>query len=183
MSRRELGSGVWYDASLKGYAMLDVTEHIPPLRPTAIDGVTVYPKEGEFHVSIANLRELALQNPFQEAAMALFLRYQMVSEENRLSWNGFSGEYYVCHKPNEQGDEQTTVIASVEIIGLRALERTMRHTFDTSIRLSQPHVTLLKSANSPYGIGVNSPEALESLCERDDTLAERIFARDGMKDE
>lgn len=159
--------------------MLDVTEHIPPLHSTVIDGVTVYPKEGEFHVSIANLRELALQNPFQEAAMALFLRHQMASEENRLSWNGFSGEYYVCHKPNEQGEQQTMVIAGVDIVGLRALERTMRHTFDTSIRLSQPHVTLLKSANSPYGIGVNSPEALQNLCTRDDTLTEWYLIQTG----
>ena len=178
MSREELGNGVWYDASLKGYAMLDVTDHIPPLRTTDVEGVMVHPKMGEFHVSIANLRELAHHNPAQEAAMALFLRDQMADRQNCPSWNGFTGEFYVCRKPNEQGEEQTTIIAGVDIAGLRALERAMRHAFDTSIHLSHPHVTLLKSENSPYGIGVNSAEALVRLCMRDDTLAERIFATD-----
>ena len=71
---------------------------------------------------------------------------------------------------------QTTVIGEAALIGLSSLERAMRRGLDTRIRLSQPHVTLLKSANSPYGIGVNSPEELVMLCAGDDSLGRRIFA-------
>ena len=176
MSRQELGGDVWYDGGLKGYAMLDVTDHIPALHTIMVDGVALAPKRGEFHVSIAKLRALAERNPAQEAAMALFIEHWMQDEEKRLIWGGFTDSMYVCQKPNAEGETQMTVIAGVEIIGLSAMERAMRHTFNPAIRLSQPHVTLLKSATSPYGIGINSPEDLATLCRRDDGLRQRIFA-------
>lgn len=77
MSRHELGSGLWYDGSVSGYVMLDVTEYIPPLRPVTIDSVTLFPKSGEFHVLIADLRALAAGDADQEAAMVRFLEAQL----------------------------------------------------------------------------------------------------------
>lgn len=170
MPRQELGRGVWYDSAVKGYAMLDVTEHISDVSPTQVDGVQLMPKH-EYHVSIANVRGLADGNRAVEAAMVRLLEGYLGDERQVFGWLGLTNRYYVCHKPNEQGEQQTTVIGEAEILGLEGLERAMRHQFGEHIRLSQPHVTLLKSANSPYGIGVNNAEELALYCEYRSELA------------
>lgn len=90
MVRRELGGGVWYDGELKGYAMLDVTAEIPPLMSTEVDGVLVYPKD-EFHMSVANLRALAYENPAMEQAMVCFLKEYLTHRPDELRWEGLTG--------------------------------------------------------------------------------------------
>ncbi|QQS21697.1 hypothetical protein IPM09_04230 [Candidatus Saccharibacteria bacterium] len=163
MSRQELGRDVWYDGGLKGYAMLDVTHSVPAISPLVIDGTELLPKE-EYHVSIAKLRALARGDAAKEAELVTFLQEYFAEQDHEFRWAGLTGDYYVCRKPNQAGETQMTLIGSVEIVGLRALERAMRDRFDPAIRLSQPHVTLLKSTNSPYGIGINSADDLASLC-------------------
>ena len=174
ISRQELGQQVWYDADTKGYAMLDVTKYIPPLQSVEVEGVTLLPKH-EYHVSIANLRGIAGENPEIEPKMVWFMQAYLADPAHQLEWKGLTGAYYLCQKPNAEGDMQRTLIGAVEIAGLAALERAMRQRFAMPITLSRPHVTLLKSANSPYGIGVNSPKDLAQLCRRQDELGEQLF--------
>ncbi len=158
--------------------MLDVAAHIPDLLPVMLDtpsgSAELFPKH-ELHVSLASLRKLAGENPAMEAAMVCFLEYYLKDTAHELAWCGLTGEYYRCQKPRDEGELQHTIIGAAEIIGLRSLETAMRHALDTRIRLCTPHVTLLKSVNSPYGIGVNSPDDLAAYCTRDDTLGARIF--------
>ncbi len=174
MSRQELGQQVWYDADTKGYAMLDVSGYIPPLQPVEVEGVTLLPKH-EYHVSIANLRGIAGENLEIEPEMVWFMQAYLAGPTHQLAWKGLTGAYYLCRKPNAEGDMQQTLIGEVEIAGLASLERAMRQKFAIPITLSRPHVTLLKSANSPYGIGVNSPKDLAQLCRRQDELGELLF--------
>jgi hypothetical protein len=151
--------------------MFDATACIPELPSITIDGVEVFPKE-EYHVSLVAARKAAQQNPEQEAAIVRLVSEYLRRPGNALEWDGLTGEYYLCHKLNEQGEMQFTVVAGAAIIGLEGLQRMLRHHF--SIPPSQPHVTLLKSANSPYGIGVNSADDLANYCEVRPDIAQQL---------
>lgn len=171
MSAQELARNVVYDPEVKGYIMYDATACIPELPSITIDGVEVFPKE-EYHVSLVAARKAAQQNPEQEAAIVRLVSEYLRRPGNALEWDGLTGEYYLCHKLNEQGEMQFTVVAGAAIIGLEGLQRMLRHHF--SIPPSQPHVTLLKSANSPYGIGVNSADDLANYCELRPDIAPKL---------
>ena len=69
----------------------------------------------------------------------------------------------MCKKPNADNETQVTVIADVQLAGIEALQALMRERVGVNISTTL-HVTLLKSANSPYGIGVNSAADLAAYC-------------------
>lgn len=168
MNARELTPHVWYDPDVKGYIMFDATQHIPDMPPITVDGIELLPKN-EYHVSLVAARKAAAQNAAQEAAIVRLVEDYLGRPDAGLSWGGLTGEYYLCHKPGQSGELQHTVLAGASIIGLTGLQRMLRHHF--GIAPSHPHVTLLKSANSAYGIGVNSADDLALYCEKRPDLA------------
>lgn len=162
MARQDLGKNVWYDPSIKGYAMVDITPHIPTLEPLVVDGVELFPKT-EYHVSLANVRAIAGGDMDLESRVVSDIAACLVDGAVSLTWGGFTGDVYVCKKPNADSDMQVTVVAGVWLLGLDVLQAMMRQRARVEISTA-PHVTLLKSANSPYGIGVNNADDLAAYC-------------------
>lgn len=175
--RAELGQDVWYDQEVKGYVMLDLQGQLDGLAAIPevidVDGVQLQRKH-EMHCSLVAARKLAGEDPQTEARIVDAVHTWL--QTNTLSFDGFTGDVYVCHKPNDAGEEQTTVIAGVAIKGLTGLWQAVRH---VSPDFNDPslHITLYKSQNSPYGIGVNSAADLSSLCTRRNNLAGLVLPR------
>lgn len=65
---------------------------------------------------------------------------------------------------------QITVNAGVQLLGLDALQAALRQRASIDIATT-PYVTLLKSANSPYGIGVNNASDLAEYCVKRNDIA------------
>ncbi|HSX31073.1 MAG TPA: hypothetical protein VLE99_04100 [Candidatus Saccharimonadales bacterium] len=166
----ELGADVWYSADVKGYAML----RLPDLEPRAITfaGVQLAPK-AEYHCSILAARKLAQGDAEKEHGLVEAVRLWL--SQNALTYNCLNGEVHVCRRRNEAGEEEMTVVAGVVVDGLAALHAALQKDFPEVPALI-PHATVLKSANSPYGIGVNSAEDLAAYCEPHPKLFTQIFA-------
>jgi hypothetical protein len=162
MSKQELSDGVWYDPEGTGYIMLDTTAVIPPQEPRMIDGVRLLPKD-EYHCSLVAARKLADGDRDLEARIVKdtveYLRTHTVG------FVGMTGNYYLCQKTNDDGEIEKTIIGGVEIRGIEGLRAILRRR-TPEYQPPFPHVTLLKSANSLYGIGVNSEESLRAYCTR-----------------
>jgi hypothetical protein len=165
----KLAPDVWYDSDTKGYIMLELPNtHVVPI---VYEGVMLEPKR-EHHCSIVAARKLAGGLPDVESRIVEIVREQLAREP--VQFTGFRREVYVCHKPNDEGEEQTTVVVGVDVTGLAGLQNALQTEFP-QYHAPFPHATVLKSANSPYGIGVNSAEDLTALCERHDELFAEIF--------
>lgn len=173
MSAEQLGSGVWY-GSEKGYIMLDV----PDPDPQALDvhekwgSASLYPKGGEYHCSLVAARKLAGDVPEAEQTIKNIVREY--TTEHDLSFGGFIGDLYICRKQNDDNEWQTTAIAEVVVVGLDGLIHALRRQFP-DFPTPMQHVTLLKTVNSPYGIGVNSTADLANYCTQRNDLFRRIL--------
>lgn len=157
MSVQQLGQKVWYDPEGTGYVMLDVTSFIKPLEPMEIDGQKLLPKS-EYHCSLLAARKVANDKVSEEqlvGVVKIFLKNKTISFESLVE-----NELYVCRK-----EGQVTVIASATIVGLDELHQEIKQLIPDYAPLF-PHVTLLKSENSQYGIGINSQVDFENLCEK-----------------
>lgn len=155
MSRQELGKGVWYDPEGTGYIMYDLTDQLIPLKPVTIGDQLLLPKT-EFHCSLVAARKVSQEELAVEATIVE--RVQNYLGERSLRFVNLTGDYYHCQK-----DGESTVIAGVHIEGLDELRVLVREVVP-DYEPPFPHVTLLKSENSEYGIGVNSAQALATLC-------------------
>lgn len=160
----ELGQGVWYDPETKGYIALTVTDLNP--RAILIEDVLMSPKT-EFHISLVPARKAAGGDTAGEAAIVDKVRQYLA--RNVLKYEGLTGELYICHKLKKAGETEHSVIAGVRVAGLTALRA------ELGLRAAIPHATVLLSANSQYGIGVNSVSDLQAYCERRDDLFPAVF--------
>lgn len=150
--RAHLTESVWYDPDVKNYVMLDVTDAITPLTSLMIGDVELLPKD-EYHCTLVPVGKL-LED---DAAGVLLDDIGEYLSQNTVEFDGLTGDYHLCRKQGE-----VTLIASARIMGLDGLREVRRHVSDYQPPF--PHVTLLKSANSPYGIGVNSDADYDALC-------------------
>lgn len=151
--RTHLTESVWYDPDVKNYVMLDVTDAITPPTSLMIDDVELLPKD-EYHCTLVPVGKL-LEDDFARVLLGDISEYL---SQNAVEFDGLTGEYHLCRK-----QEEVTLIASARIVGLDGLREVVRrHVPDYQPPF--PHVTLLKSANSPYGIGVNSDADYDALC-------------------
>lgn len=156
--RSNITKKIWHDPEVKNYIMLDVTDEIPPQQMQTIDNVELLPKD-EYHVSLVPASKLSedasvVQDVVQDVTRLL--------RENPgvVVFEGLGEERYVCRKNGE-----VTMIAPAIIIGVESLRQIVRQ-YVPDYAPAFPHVTLLKSANSPYGIGVNSEDDLQLMCKR-----------------
>lgn len=159
MARVNITEKIWYDPEVKNYVMLDVTDDIPrPLPFTTHQGVLLEPKT-EYHCTLVAAGKLsddptAVQEVIEDIAQYIKAR------PNDIAYEGLGDDYYICQKA-----EETTLIVSAIATGLIGLREVVRGKFpeyeDTS-----PHITLLKSENSAYGIGINSLSDLDNYCQK-----------------
>ncbi len=161
--RVELGPGIWYSEEM-GYIIAEVPDLQP--EPITVDGVLLNPKD-EYHVSLVPARELANGDPEREAEIVRQVRAYLA--HTAVKHGNLTGEMHICRELNKAGDIERTVIAGIQVVGLVALRS------ELGLPEAVPHVTVLKSANSLYGIGVNSITDLQQLCKRDDNLFRRVF--------
>ena len=157
MAVKQLGQEVkvWYDPEGSGYVMLDVTDNITPLNPIKIEGQKLLPKS-EYHCSLVAARKLA-NDKISEQEIIELVRKFLVGKI--IQFESLGKELYVCRK-----GEEVTVIARAQIIGIEDLRREIRKFIPDYAPF--PHVTLLQSENSRYGIGVNSPQKFAEYCQK-----------------
>ena len=155
-TRQELGQAVWYDPDGTGYIMLDVTKFIETPAEMMIDNERLLPKN-EFHCSLVAARKIT-KSPDEEARVVDTTRNFLARETIRFT--GLTGERYVCRK-----DGEMTLIAGASVEGLDKL-RTEVSALLPEYQPPFAHVTLLKSENSPFGIGINSADELAERCNR-----------------
>lgn len=161
MTRVNLAENIWHDPEATNYIMLDVTDQIPLQLPQTIDGVELMPKD-EYHISLVAAGKLS-DNPREVATTIEAVREYLGSIEKLPEFVTLGAERYRCRK----GDE-VTLIAPAKIIGLDGLREVVKVRYP-DYAPPFPHVTLLKSANSPYGIGINSSDDFELYCTRWDS--------------
>lgn len=159
----ELGPGLVYTPDVKGAILLDVAHIIPALPATiVVDGVELERKT-EFHWTVLVPRHIAGEDLPREGEIAR--RVGEFVSHHALQALALADEYYVCHKPNSEGDTQTTVVQKLIVSGVDELWRHLYTTEAIELESPFPHVTLYKSSNSPYGIGVNNSQDRSAYCE------------------
>lgn len=156
MAIQQLGQKVWYDEAVMGYVMLDITGDIKPPKKMEIDGQNLLPKS-EYHCSLVAARKLANEK-VSEAQIIGIVRNFLATHTIRFI--SLTDERFVCRKRGE-----ITVISGAKVIGLEELRAELQQLIPTYVSLF-PHVTLLKSENSPYGIGIDSQLDFEYLCQK-----------------
>ncbi len=156
MSIQQLGQKVWYDVEGTGYIMLDVTDNIAPLEEIKIDGQRLLPKP-EYLCSLLAARKV-VNDKVSETQLVELVRKFLVNRIIRFE--SLIGDLYVCRKKGE-----LTVISGANISGLDDLRQEIKKLIPDYAPIF-PHVTLLKSENSQYGIGINSQADLDSFCEK-----------------
>ena len=159
MARVNITEKIWYDPQVKNYVMLDVTEDIERPKPITLDSQIVLEPKDEYHCTLVAAGKLSSDQDAVRELIADISDY-FQSDPNAVQFNGLGPDYYVCHK----GDESTLIVSAV-IIGLDGLRDIVRKKFP-GYGESIPHITLLKSENSQYGIGINSPADLSKYCEK-----------------
>lgn len=158
MSRMQLTENIWYDPDVKSYVMLDVTSEIGAQEPQVVDGVEVLPKD-EYHVTLVAAGKIG-QTALHIQQIIEGVRAFLLDHPNTVRFNGLTTERYICHK-----DGESTLIAPAIVTGLDTLRAVVkRHV--PEYEPAFPHVTLLKSANSAYGISINTPSVLETYCKK-----------------
>lgn len=158
MSREYLSKKIWRDAEGTNYIMLDVTDEIGSQQARTVEGVELLPKD-EYHVTLVPAGKLSGDESVVELVIDE-VRTFLAHNPDEVVFEELSGERYVCTK----GDEMT-LIAPAIVLGLDGLRGVVRrHVPDYAPTF--PHVTLLKSANSRYGIGVNSVDDLQAYCRK-----------------
>lgn len=138
--------------------MLDVTSDIEPLRPINIGGFELLPKE-EYHVTLVPTRKLTSEIAVQREIVESVRAY-LQGATGELKFEGIGEDRYLC-----RDGEEATLIAPAYVSGLDGLRRVVGGIV-ADYAPAFPHVTLLKNADSKYGIGINSEEDLQRLCRK-----------------
>ncbi|HMS92901.1 MAG TPA: hypothetical protein PKD28_00800 [Candidatus Saccharibacteria bacterium] len=158
MTRTNITEQIWYDPEVKHYIMLDVTEQIPEQTMQVFDGTELFPKD-EYHVSLVAAGKLS-EDPATVAGIVDDVRSFLHDNPEAVAFQGLGDERYVCR----DGDEMT-LIAPARIVALDGLRGVVRRRIP-EYEPAFSHVTLLKSASSPYGIGINSDSDLAAYCQK-----------------
>lgn len=159
MTRVDISPNVWYDPGVKNYFMLDVTAAIETPTEIDIDGVVLFPKD-EYHCSLVPAGKIAEGQRLQ--GLNYFLVTYLRANPDLLRFDGLGDERYICKK-----NDEVTLVAPARVVGIEALRAAVRQMIP-EYEPAFPHVTLLKSENSPYGIGINSEKDLAEYCTRID---------------
>jgi len=158
MIKIDLGQEISYNPDEKGYVMFDLTNFIPQQSSQVVDGVELLPKN-EYHSSLVSL-ERYIQDKDEAHRIALSIKEYLM--DHQLTYAGLGDERYVCKR-----EERMTLVAPVAIEGLdefRAFITSLIPDFDPPFS----HITLLKSAATEFGIGINSMSDLDQYCTRFD---------------
>ncbi|MFZ1258597.1 MAG: hypothetical protein WAQ25_03950 [Candidatus Saccharimonas sp.] len=156
MTRVNITENIWYDPEVKNYVMLDVTDAVGAQEARVIDGVDLLPKH-EYHVTLVPAGKLG-KTALEVAAIINNIESFLKQHPAVMQFQKLGTERYICRK-----DDEMTLIAPAVITGLDALRAIVRQRVP-DYQPAFPHVTLLKSANSPYGIGINSQKDLANYC-------------------
>jgi hypothetical protein len=163
MAKEFLSEKVWYDKEGTGYVMFDVSDSVPKLDQLNIEGRELLSKD-EFHCSLIATRKYAelewdgtADISAREAGMVAAIRGQL--GRRTVEFLGFTGEYYLCEKDNE-----ATIIGLVGLKGINELRQTISDMTGVVIDPPEPHVTLYKTLNSQYGIGIRNEEEFTLRC-------------------
>lgn len=158
MSRVNLTESIWYDPEVKNYVMLDVTGSVDKQGSQVIGGLELLPKD-EYHVTLVPAGKLG-KTALETSLILGGIEELLASHPGVIEFQGLGPERYICCK-----DDETTLIAPALITGLDALRVIVQQNVK-DYSPAFPHVTLLKSANSPYGIGIHSAEDLAAYCRK-----------------
>lgn len=156
MTRVNITENIWYDPDVKNYVMLDVTDIIPEQSPCIIEGIELMPKD-EYHVSLVPAGRLS-DDGVEVTGIIEDIQAYLAGVPEKVKLVGLSEERYFCKK-----EDEATMIAPAIIIGLDELCAVVRKRVPTYNSIF-PHVTLLKSTNSQYGISIKSKGDLMSYC-------------------
>ena len=168
----ELSPGLSYTPDVKGAILLDVADVIPLLPPSIqVDGICLE-RKAEFHWTVLVPRYIAEGNIQREETIAK--RVGEFVSDHVLRASALMDEYYVCHKPNPEGDIQMTVVQKLAVEGADELWKYLRETEGLELESPFPHVTLYKSSNSRYGIGVNNAQDRAAYCEARPGIADLL---------
>jgi hypothetical protein len=156
MTKQDLGKKVWYDPDVGGYIGLDLINDIPAQTPRTIKSVELLLKS-EYHCSLVATRRY-INNREKEQSIANAVSSFL--QTHPFHYISLGATRYLCRKNNEM-----TIIAPVEIVGLEELLEYIQSIIP-EYRSPFPHVTLLKSKATKWGIAVNSVEELAQHCEK-----------------
>lgn len=172
----ELGPGLTYTQDIKGAILLDVTDIIPDIPAQITVDDTLLERKREFHWTVLVPRYIVPEDLAREEAIAA--RVGEFAAHHVLRATGLLPEYYLCHKPNAAGETQCTVVQKLAVEGVNDLWEYLIATEGLQLEAPFPHVTLYKSANSPYGIGVNNAHDRATYCEVRSDIAELLTPPD-----
>lgn len=156
MARIYLNERIWRDPETKNYILLDISDEIGEQQAEIVDGVELLPKN-EYHITLVPAGKLSDNHEIVEVIIDDIDKF-LNNNPDAITFEGLGPERYVCR----DGDEMT-LIARATITGQDSLRRIIQRHIP-GYRPAFPHVTLLKSASSPYGIGINSLEEFGRLC-------------------
>lgn len=154
--KAQLRDDVWYDTEGTYYVLLDVTQQIDEQQPRVVDGVVLMPKD-ELHVSIVPTSRLTDDESVRGALIA-DIRDYLAENPSAVQFENLGPERYFCQKADE-----ATLIAPAVVSGTDGLVQVVRRHFP-DFEATFLHVTLLKNAESEYGIGINNPTELKQYC-------------------
>lgn len=152
--RQNITEKVWYDPDVKSYIMLDVTDDITPLESQYIEGRELLSKT-EYHCSLVPAGKLS-DDP--DVVKQVIERVAGYLSETDVRFQGLADTYYFCEKGAE-----ATLIAPAIIAGIEGLTQVVRQLIP-EYTPAFSHITLLKSATSEYGIGINSELDRNAYC-------------------
>lgn len=156
MTKQALSKNVWYDPDSNGYIGLDVTNSIPVQTTWTVEDTVLLPKN-EYHCSLVAIRHY-IDDVEQERSFVYAVHDFLYTHSLRCV--SLSDKRYLCRK----GDRMT-IVAIVEIEGIDEF-RTFIKTLIPKYEPPFPHVTLLKSNATKFGIALNSTEEFIQYCEK-----------------
>lgn len=165
MERKYFSEHVWYNPEKGHYIMLDITDEIGKQVPQIIEGVELLPKD-EYHVSLVPAQKLS-EDEAVVRSIVEDVRCLLQANPGAVSWGSLGDERYVCKE-----DDEVTLVAPAAVVGLSGLREVVRRHVP-GFNPAFPHVTLLKSANSPYGIGISSSDDLAAYCYRLEAVSQQ----------
>lgn len=154
--RRYLSPNVWYDSAGTYYVVLDVAQQIGVVKSRMINGVELFPK-AEYHVSLVATKHLTDDIATREALIA-DIREFLLQNPTAVQLESIGTERYFCQKGSD-----STLIAPVSVAGMDRLAAVVRERLP-DFEVPYLHVTMLKNAESEYGIGIKSRDKLEEYC-------------------
>ncbi len=156
MTRQYIAETIWHDPEVKNYFMLDVTNTIPAQIPKSFEGIELLPKD-EYHCTLVAPNKIT-DSLDDQAEIERSVTAYFMANPDAVQFDGLTDRLYVCRE-----DGEMTLVAEARILGLDGLRRCIQ-SIVPEYKAILPHVTLLKSQNSPYGIGIHSADDLANLC-------------------